>query len=198
MPRAKPSSSSWRPWRRGLRQAGQRSHPEKNHRGAGAAWSNLGGLSLVPMRRRPSLAGTLALGAGRMRLQAARQPVLRRSSGSRASPQPGGPPAIELRRNLAATVRVLAEEEPLTQAQGGAGAAAGTTREDGGGRPQRPRARCGKFQLRIRVRFNLRTRRGSSSWHPRTSSSSATSASTESTVLAKEAEDRPARPRYAV
>jgi LPS-assembly lipoprotein len=70
-------------------------------------------------------------------------------------PDPGGPVAAELRRSFGAAVRVLAPQEPLTQAQ----VVLDITQE------QREKTVVGinssgqvrEFQLRIRVKFRART-----------------------------------------
>ena len=138
------------------------------------------------MRRRPVLAAVAALalsGCG-FRLRGSQSYVFERIA---VLPQPGGPLTIELRRNLAASVRVLAEDEPLTQAQ----VVLDLLQE------QREKTVVGvnasgqvrEFQLRIRVRYRVRTPQGKELTPEIEIVQKRDISFNESAVLAKEAEE---------
>ena len=138
------------------------------------------------MRRRPVLAAVAAqaLSGCGFRLRGSQSYVFERIA---VLPQPGGPLTVELRRNLAASVRVLAEDEPLTQAQ----VVLDLLQE------QREKTVVGvnasgqvrEFQLRIRVRFGLRTPQGLTLIAPTDIVQQRDISFNESAVLAKEAEE---------
>ncbi|MEI6759286.1 MAG: LPS assembly lipoprotein LptE [Betaproteobacteria bacterium] len=140
------------------------------------------------MQRRPALAATaaalLALAGCGFRLRGSQTYAFSQIA---VLPQPGGPLAIELRRYLAASVRVLAEDEPLTQAQ----VVLDLLQE------QREKTVVGvnasgqvrEFQLRIRLRFSLRTPQGLPLIEPTDILQQRDISFNESAVLAKEAEE---------
>jgi len=102
-------------------------------------------------------------------------------------PNPGGPLLTELRRSLANAVTVLAAEAPLSQAQ----VVLDLLQE------QREKIVVGvnasgqvrEFQLRLRVRFKLRTPQGQELIGPSDISQQRDISFNESAVLAKEAEE---------
>ena len=102
-------------------------------------------------------------------------------------PNPGGPLLTELRRSLANSVTVLAAEAPLSQAQ----VVLDLLQE------QREKIVVGvnasgqvrEFQLRLRVRFKLRTPQGQELIGPSDISQQRDISFNESAVLAKEAEE---------
>ena len=102
-------------------------------------------------------------------------------------PNPGGPLVTELRRSLANAVTVLPAEAPLSQAQ----VVLDLLQE------QREKIVVGvnasgqvrEFQLRLRVRFKLRTPQGQELIGPSDISQQRDISFNESAVLAKEAEE---------
>ena len=102
-------------------------------------------------------------------------------------PNPGGPLAIELRRSFASSVRVLAPNEPISQAQ----VVLDILQE------QREKTVVGvrssgqvrEFQLRIRVKFRVRNREGDELTPPTEIVQQRDMSFSESAVLAKEAEE---------
>ena len=102
-------------------------------------------------------------------------------------PNPGGPLAIELRRSFGNSVRVLAPDEPLTQAQ----VVLDILQE------QREKIVVGvsssgqvrEFQLRIRVKFRVRNREGDELTPDAEIVQQRDMSFSESAVLAKEAEE---------
>ena len=140
------------------------------------------------MQRRPALAATaaalLALAGCGFRLRGSQTYAFSRIA---VLPQPGGQLAIELRRYLAASVHVLAENEPLTEAQ----VVLDILQE------QREKTLVGvnasgqarEFQLRIRLRFGLRTPQGLTLIQPTDILQQRDISFNESAVLAKEAEE---------
>ncbi|GDX56578.1 LPS-assembly lipoprotein LptE [Comamonadaceae bacterium] len=102
-------------------------------------------------------------------------------------PNPGGPLVTELRRSLATAVTVLPAEAPLSQAQ----VVLDLLQE------QREKIVVGvnasgqvrEFQLRLRVRFKLRTPQGQELIGPSDISQQRDISFNESAVLAKEAEE---------
>ena len=102
-------------------------------------------------------------------------------------PNPGGPLVTELRRSLANAVTVLPAEAPLSQAQ----VVLDLLQE------QREKIVVGvnasgqvrEFQLRLRVRFKLRTPQGQELIGPSEISQQRDISFNESAVLAKEAEE---------
>lgn len=102
-------------------------------------------------------------------------------------PNPGGPLAIELRRSFGNSVRVLAPNEPISQAQ----VVLDILQE------QREKTVVGvsssgqvrEFQLRIRVKFRVRNREGDELTPPTELVQQRDMSFSESAVLAKEAEE---------
>ncbi|WPC67726.1 LPS assembly lipoprotein LptE [Rhodoferax ferrireducens] len=102
-------------------------------------------------------------------------------------PNPGGPLAIELRRSFGDSVRVLAPNEPFSQAQ----VVLDILQE------QREKTVVGvsssgqvrEFQLRIRVKFRVRNRDGDELTPPTELVQQRDMSFSESAVLAKEAEE---------
>ena len=102
-------------------------------------------------------------------------------------PNPGGPLAIELRRSFGNSVRVLAPDEPLSQAQ----VVLDILQE------QREKSVVGvsssgqvrEFQLRIRVKFRVRNREGDELTPDAVIVQQRDMSFSESAVLAKEAEE---------
>jgi LPS-assembly lipoprotein len=140
------------------------------------------------MQRRPLLAlllpAGLALGGCGFRLRGNQSYAFDRIA---VLPHPGGPLAIELRRSFGPAVQVLAPGAPLTQAQ----VVLDMLQE------QREKTVVGvnasgqvrEFQLRIRVRFGLRTPQGQALIAPSDILQQRDISFNESAVLAKEAEE---------
>src|SRR5512133_357783 len=102
-------------------------------------------------------------------------------------PNPGGPLAIELRRSLGSSVRVLAPDEPLSQAQVVLDILQEQREKTVVGLSSAGQVR--EFQLRLRVKFRVRNGQGAELMPVAEIVQMRDMSFSESAVLAKEAEE---------